>query len=158
MALPCPGPLLPQCLSSCPVPEVSADIRKSPCVASSALPPLWSFDHCAHTLWIERLAARVAIARLFEPGADLTVAQSAGFAFRPSKATRFRNHLWPQLSVSPPAARPLVTSLNVQGAGRSVLLGRCCCSPSTVLYTTKRPTRSEVRSSQSSCARSASKP
>src|SRR5689334_12230795 len=34
-------------------------------VASSALPRLWPFDHCADALWVEGLTALVAVAGIF---------------------------------------------------------------------------------------------
>ena len=49
------------------------------------------------------IATLIAVTCVLQPGADFTVAQAAGFAFRPPKATRFGNHLRPQLSMRFPA-------------------------------------------------------
>jgi hypothetical protein len=81
----------------------AADIRISMRLTWPALPRLWSFDHGADALRVEGLAAFIAIACIFQPGADFSVAQAAGLALRPPKATRFGNHLRPQLSMRFPA-------------------------------------------------------
>jgi hypothetical protein len=60
---------------------------------------MWSFDHGADTPWVEGLTALVAVAAVLQPGADFTVAEASGFALRPPKATRFGDHLRPQLGV-----------------------------------------------------------
>jgi len=72
---------------------------QSICNARPALPRLRSVDHGADALWIKRPATFVAVAGIIQLDADFAVTQAAGFAFRSPKATRFRNHLWPRLSV-----------------------------------------------------------
>src|SRR5262245_48128084 len=87
ISIPLTRPTAGPVLLNVPGSWVSADIRKSMCVASSALPRLRSLDHCAGAVRVEGLAALVAAAGIFEPGADFMIAQAAGFAFRSPKAT-----------------------------------------------------------------------
>jgi hypothetical protein len=89
------------------------------CPGGPALPRLRPLDHCSHRLRVERLAALIAVARLFEPGTDFPVAQSTSFAFRPPKATRFRHHLRPQLGVVRLYSKSRIKYRNNQGP---------CCS------------------------------
>jgi hypothetical protein len=61
----------------------------------AALPTLRPLEHGADALRVERLTALVAVTCFLQSGADFTVAQAAGFAFRLPKATRFRHDFRP---------------------------------------------------------------
>jgi hypothetical protein len=62
-------------------------------VATSVLTPLRPLNHCSNRLRVEWLATLVSVTCFLHPGADFTVAQAAGFAFRRPKVTRFCDHL-----------------------------------------------------------------
>jgi len=51
------------------------------CVAASWRPWLRSFDHCSNRLRVEWLPVLVAVAGIFQPGADFRSLRRAGFAF-----------------------------------------------------------------------------